>query len=114
MIVTFWLELLMGACYLTGAYIYAVAVPEKWKPGRFDVWMSSHNIFHILVVMGAYVHYRAALVLLAWWGPLCTSCTEAIFAPENKDPKLNAEKNNLSLGGGNQTQKQLEHSKLHP
>jgi len=66
MIVTFWLELLMGACYLMGAYIYAVAVPEKWKPGRFDVWMSSHNIFHILVVMGAYVHYRAALVLMAW------------------------------------------------
>ena len=65
MIVTFWLELLMGACYLTGAYIYAIAVPEKWKPGRFDVWMSSHNIFHILVVMGAYVHYRAALAGLS-------------------------------------------------
>ena len=66
MVVTLWLEILMGVCYLMGAYIYAVAVPEKWKPGRFDVWMSSHNLFHILVVMGAYVHYRAALVLMAW------------------------------------------------
>ena len=64
--VMLWMELLMGACYLSGAYIYAMAVPEKWKPGRFDIWASSHNIFHVLVVMGAYVHYRAALVLLAW------------------------------------------------
>ena len=66
MIVTFYLELLMGACYLLGAMVYASFVPEKWKPGRFDVWLSSHNIFHVLVVMGAYVHYRAALVLMAW------------------------------------------------
>ena len=64
--VMLWLELLMGACYLSGAIIYARAVPEKWKPGRFDLWFSSHNIFHVLVVMGAVVHYRAALVLLAW------------------------------------------------
>lgn len=64
--VMLWLELLMGACYLSGAVIYARAVPEKWKPGRFDLWFSSHNIFHVLVVMGAVVHYRAALVLLAW------------------------------------------------
>ena len=64
--VMLWLELLMGACYLSGAVIYARAVPEKWKPGRFDLWFSSHNLFHVLVVMGAVVHYRAALVLLAW------------------------------------------------
>ena len=64
--VMLWLELLMGACYLSGAVIYARAVPEKWKPGKFDLWFSSHNIFHVLVVMGAVVHYRAALVLLAW------------------------------------------------
>ena len=64
--VMLWMELLMGACYLSGAVIYARAVPEKWKPGRFDIVASSHNIFHVLVVMGAYVHYRAALVLMAW------------------------------------------------
>ena len=66
MMVVFMLELLMGGCYLSGAYVYATAVPEKWKPGAFDVMFSSHNIFHILVVAGAYVHWRAALVLLAW------------------------------------------------
>ena len=64
--VMLWMELLMGACYLSGAVIYARLVPERWKPGRFDIAFSSHNIFHVLVVMGAYVHYRAALVLMAW------------------------------------------------
>ena len=69
MVVTFWLEILMGMCYLGGAFIYARAVPERWNPGRFDVWggtLCSHNLFHVLVVAGAYVHYRAALVLIAW------------------------------------------------
>ena len=60
------MELLMGACYLLGAVIYSNAVPERWRPGAFDVWGHSHNIFHVLVVCGAYVHYRAALMLMAW------------------------------------------------
>ena len=60
------MELLMGACYLLGAVIYSNLVPERWRPGAFDVWGHSHNIFHVLVVCGAYVHYRAALMLMAW------------------------------------------------
>ena len=59
------MELLMGACYLLGAVIYSNAVPEKWRPGMFDVWGHSHNIFHVLVVCGAYIHYKAALMLMA-------------------------------------------------
>ena len=60
------MELLMGACYLTGAVIYSAAIPEKWMPGMFDTWGHSHNIFHVLVVCGVYAHYRAALSLMAW------------------------------------------------
>lgn len=60
------MELLMGACYLLGAVIYSNAVPERWRPGAFDVWGHSHNIFHVLVVCGAYTHYRAGLMLMAW------------------------------------------------
>ena len=60
------MELLMGACYLTGAVIYSAAIPEKWMPGMFDTWAHSHNIFHVLVVCGVYAHYRAALSLMAW------------------------------------------------
>ena len=28
-------------------------VPERLKPGKFDIWGSSHQIFHVLVVSAA-------------------------------------------------------------
>ena len=62
----FWLELLMGFCYCSGAYCYALKIPEKYWPGRFDVFGCGHNIFHIMVVAGALVHYEACLVLELW------------------------------------------------
>lgn len=48
--------LLQGALYILGAGIYAARVPEKWTPGRYDIWGSSHQIFHVLVVMAAAAH----------------------------------------------------------
>ncbi|KAH0604348.1 uncharacterized protein H6S33_006725 [Morchella sextelata] len=45
-----------GALYVTGAGLYAARVPEKWAPGRFDIWGSSHQIFHFLVVAAAACH----------------------------------------------------------
>lgn len=45
-----------GAMYILGAGIYAARVPEKWYPQRFDIWGSSHQIFHVLVVMAAVTH----------------------------------------------------------
>lgn len=47
---------LQGVLYMLGAGIYAARVPEKWSPGRFDIWGSSHQIFHVLVVMAAASH----------------------------------------------------------
>jgi len=29
-----------------GAAIYAQRIPERWYPGRFDYFLSSHQIFH--------------------------------------------------------------------
>ncbi|KAN0032891.1 hypothetical protein ACTFIV_006828 [Dictyostelium citrinum] len=29
-------------------------VPESFRPGHFDVWFSSHQIFHVLVVFGTF------------------------------------------------------------
>ena len=49
-----------------GAAIYALRVPERWKPGAFDLWFSSHNLFHICVVTAALVHYVGVRVLLDW------------------------------------------------
>jgi adiponectin receptor len=45
-----------GALYTFGAAIYAARVPEKWYPGKYDIWGSSHQIFHVLVVLAAVTH----------------------------------------------------------
>ena len=54
-----WCLFTMGALYLIGALIYATRVPECWSPGTFDIWLSSHQIFHILIVLAAAVHLYA-------------------------------------------------------
>ncbi|KAK9927710.1 hypothetical protein M0R45_024881 [Rubus argutus] len=59
-------EVLMGVLYGLGALIYATRIPERWRPGKFDIAGHSHQLFHILVVAGAYTHYRAGLVYLRW------------------------------------------------
>ncbi|KAM7507220.1 hypothetical protein LguiA_017673 [Lonicera macranthoides] len=59
-------EVLMGSLYGIGALVYAKRVPERWMPGKFDIAGHSHQLFHVLVVAGAYTHYRAGLVYLKW------------------------------------------------
>lgn len=59
-------EVLMGAFYVLGAVVYATRVPERWMPGKFDIAGHSHQLFHVLVVAGAYTHYHAGLVYLKW------------------------------------------------
>lgn len=59
-------EAVMAGFYAVGAMIYVVRIPERWKPGVFDLGGHSHNIFHVLVLAGAYTHYRAALLFLEW------------------------------------------------
>ncbi|CAN6296117.1 unnamed protein product [Urochloa humidicola] len=59
-------EMAMGACYLAGVVVYATRVPERWMPGRFDLAGHSHQLFHTLVIAGAYAHYLAGLVYLGW------------------------------------------------
>lgn len=34
-------------------------VPEVWKPGRFDLWGHSHQVFHVLMAIGLTVHFSA-------------------------------------------------------
>lgn len=45
--------------YLLGAALYAFRMPERLSPGTFDMIGNSHQIFHCLVVAGAYWHFRA-------------------------------------------------------
>eukprot|EP00095_Tigriopus_kingsejongensis_P000110 snap_masked-scaffold265_size231475-processed-gene-0.7 protein:Tk00110 transcript:snap_masked-scaffold265_size231475-processed-gene-0.7-mRNA-1 annotation:"adiponectin receptor protein 2-like" len=50
--------IIMGALYLTGAVLYAARIPERFYPGKCDIWFQSHQIFHILVIVAAFVHYH--------------------------------------------------------
>ncbi|MBA0859959.1 hypothetical protein Goshw_012531 [Gossypium schwendimanii] len=59
-------EILMGLLYGMGALVYALRIPERWMPGKFDIAGHSHQLFHILVVAGAITHYQAGLVYLKW------------------------------------------------
>src|SRR5690348_4577005 len=57
----------MGSMYVTGALIYGWRVPERWWPGVFDIWGSSHQIFHLLVVGAALVHYMGVVRAMKFW-----------------------------------------------
>lgn len=50
-----------GISYLFGAVIYIWRFPEKYWPGKFDFGGNSHNIFHIMVIIGVIFHYLASL-----------------------------------------------------
>ncbi|KAK8933217.1 hypothetical protein KSP39_PZI015273 [Platanthera zijinensis] len=59
-------EAVMGLLYGMGVVVYAARVPERWFPGKFDLAGHSHQLFHVLVVAGAYTHYLATVVYLGW------------------------------------------------
>ncbi|KAI2469074.1 mPR-like GPCR protein [Annulohypoxylon bovei var. microspora] len=50
-----------GGLFLLGAVIYATRFPESISPGTFDIYGSSHQIFHILVVLATAVHLAGVL-----------------------------------------------------
>ncbi|KAI1100763.1 mPR-like GPCR protein [Jackrogersella minutella] len=45
-----------GGLFLLGAIVYATRFPESISPGNFDIYGSSHQIFHVLVVVATVVH----------------------------------------------------------
>ncbi|CAD6504907.1 BgTH12-00408 [Blumeria graminis f. sp. triticale] len=57
----FWL-VLQGLLYILGAALYAARWPECSWSKRFDIWGSSHQLFHILVVMAAICHLYGLLI----------------------------------------------------
>ncbi|KAI9117567.1 hypothetical protein K1719_011733 [Acacia pycnantha] len=64
--VTLAYECIMALSYLTGTMFYVSRIPERWKPGWFDLAGHSHQIFHVFVVFGALAHYVATLKLWDW------------------------------------------------
>ncbi|RKP27579.1 hemolysin-III related-domain-containing protein [Syncephalis pseudoplumigaleata] len=56
----------MGAVYIVGAIIYAARVPERWWPGKFDIFLHSHQIFHLFVITAATMHYVGLVRAFRW------------------------------------------------
>ncbi|XP_072038269.1 uncharacterized protein [Amphiura filiformis] len=58
--------LFMGALYIGGALLYAFRVPERFFPGKCDLLVQSHQIFHVMVVAAAFVHYHGLNVMAVY------------------------------------------------
>jgi len=63
---TTWYEILMRVIYGLEAVIYVARIPERWMPVKFDIVGHNHQLFHVLVVAGAYTHYVDGLIYLRW------------------------------------------------
>lgn len=51
----------MGCLYILGALFYALRVPERFFPGKFDIWVSTTKMLIIVYSISDYfddiVHY---------------------------------------------------------
>ncbi|SCW01562.1 LAFE_0E02410g1_1 [Lachancea fermentati] len=52
--------------YIGGAVLYGFRIPESLAPGKFDLFGHSHQLFHVLVVLGSLCHFRAVLGSYLW------------------------------------------------
>lgn len=59
--------ILSGLLYVVGALLYALRVPERFAPGRFDMVGASHQIFHVLILAAAAAHYISIRRAYAFW-----------------------------------------------
>ncbi|CEG81133.1 hypothetical protein RMATCC62417_15367 [Rhizopus microsporus] len=59
--------ILMALTYIAGAVIYGARFPERVKPGMFNYFGASHQIFHICVVIALLAHYFGVLSAMAFW-----------------------------------------------
>ena len=61
-----WGMVLMGSLYIFGAGLYVLRIPERFLPGWFDIWASSHQLFHIFAFGAALVHYNSLLTMMKY------------------------------------------------
>jgi len=59
--------ILQGVLYIIGAVIYALRIPERFAPGKFDILGASHQIFHFFVLAAAVTHFIGLCVAYEYW-----------------------------------------------
>jgi len=48
-------------CFGTGMVLYLTRIPERFWPGAFDILGTSHQIWHVLVVVGQWILYTGII-----------------------------------------------------
>ena len=72
-----WL-LLMAFFYIFGAFIYAMRIPERFFPGKFDIFAHSHQIFHMFVIMGIIAHYECVTSTASYYSRHKSICVNSV------------------------------------
>lgn len=57
---------LEGLIYGLGAFFFVTRIPESVWPGKFDIFLSSHQIFHVLVVVASLAHMYGVWNAFGW------------------------------------------------
>ncbi|KIW95450.1 uncharacterized protein Z519_04034 [Cladophialophora bantiana CBS 173.52] len=57
---------LEGIVYGIGAFFFFTRIPESIWPGDYDIWFSSHQFFHVLVVIASHIHLYGVWVAFDW------------------------------------------------
>lgn len=50
------IEFNSGLLYILGAVFYALRVPERWFPGKFDLWVSFYFCCFLLQILCKYMY----------------------------------------------------------
>ena len=66
-----------GVIILSAAALYTLRFPECYFPGSFDIWFSSHQIWHVLIFVAAFYHYLGVLNMHKFWHEYDPSCTKS-------------------------------------
>eukprot|EP00116_Pleurobrachia_bachei_P009706 sb/3469968/ len=55
--------ILMGFFYISGTLLYMAQVPERFFPGKCDIWFQSHQIMHVCVFIAVVICYHGISLL---------------------------------------------------
>ena len=56
----------MLGLYALGTVIYTFQFPERYFPHRFDLYLSSHQLWHLIVFSAAFLHFFCAVGHFQW------------------------------------------------
>lgn len=62
--------MISGAVYIFGAMLYVAHIPERLSPGTFDLVGASHQLFHICVLIAAWLHWLSLRHNYVFWHAL--------------------------------------------